>query len=70
MFHSIPNADAVLMKWILHDWSDEDCMKILKNCKKCGYPYLHIAQLCKIGFPYPAATASERTWKCHQIQIL
>ncbi|XP_028807903.1 (R,S)-reticuline 7-O-methyltransferase-like [Neltuma alba] len=34
MFHSIPPADAVFMKWILHDWSDEDCIKILKNCKK------------------------------------
>ncbi|XP_028808472.1 xanthohumol 4-O-methyltransferase-like [Neltuma alba] len=34
MFLSVPNADAVFMKWILHDWSDEDCIKILKNCKK------------------------------------
>ncbi|KAJ7948282.1 O-methyltransferase [Quillaja saponaria] len=34
MFQAIPNADAVFMKWILHDWSDEDCIKILKNCKK------------------------------------
>ncbi|XVE68079.1 hypothetical protein DITRI_Ditri09bG0040500 [Diplodiscus trichospermus] len=34
MFESIPNADAALLKWILHDWSDEDCIKILKNCRK------------------------------------
>ncbi|CAK8540735.1 unnamed protein product [Lathyrus sativus] len=34
MFTSIPNADAVLLKWILHNWSDEDCIKILKNCKE------------------------------------
>ncbi|XP_059660964.1 (R,S)-reticuline 7-O-methyltransferase-like [Cornus florida] len=34
MFRGIPNADAVFMKWILHDWSDEDCAKILKNCRK------------------------------------
>ncbi|CAK9151358.1 unnamed protein product, partial [Ilex paraguariensis] len=20
--------------WIMHDWSDEDCVKILKNCRK------------------------------------
>ncbi|KAF7821945.1 (R,S)-reticuline 7-O-methyltransferase-like [Senna tora] len=20
--------------WILHDWSDEECIKILKNCRK------------------------------------
>lgn len=22
------------MQWILHDWSDEECVEILKNCKK------------------------------------
>ncbi|XP_052207535.1 xanthohumol 4-O-methyltransferase-like [Diospyros lotus] len=34
MFESVPKADAVFMKWILHDWSDQDCVKILKNCRK------------------------------------
>ncbi|XP_048137875.1 xanthohumol 4-O-methyltransferase-like [Rhodamnia argentea] len=34
MFDTVPHADAVFMKWILHDWNDEDCVKILKNCKK------------------------------------
>ncbi|CAN0915187.1 Trans-resveratrol di-O-methyltransferase [Linum grandiflorum] len=34
MFDSVPPADAVLLKWILHDWSDENCVRILKNCKK------------------------------------
>uniref|UniRef100_A0A251S309 Putative O-methyltransferase COMT-type, S-adenosyl-L-methionine-dependent methyltransferase n=1 Tax=Helianthus annuus TaxID=4232 RepID=A0A251S309_HELAN len=34
MFEAIPRADAVLLNWILHDWSDEECMKILKQCRK------------------------------------
>ncbi|EEF44475.1 xanthohumol 4-O-methyltransferase [Ricinus communis] len=34
MFQAIPNADAVIMKWIMHDWGDEDCVRILKNCRK------------------------------------
>nr|XP_027060969.1 trans-resveratrol di-O-methyltransferase-like [Coffea arabica] len=34
MFQSVPRANAILLKWILHDWSDEDCVNILKNCKK------------------------------------
>ncbi|KAL2321111.1 hypothetical protein Fmac_030080 [Flemingia macrophylla] len=34
MFHSIPSADAVLLKWVLHDWDDEHSLKILKNCKE------------------------------------
>ncbi|CAL5032781.1 unnamed protein product [Urochloa decumbens] len=34
MFESIPPANAVLLKNILHDWSDEDCVKILQRCKQ------------------------------------
>nr|QQP18492.1 quinine O-methyltransferase [Cinchona pubescens] len=34
MFEKVPPTNAILLKWILHDWSDEDCVKILKNCKK------------------------------------
>ncbi|KAK4438745.1 8-hydroxyquercetin 8-O-methyltransferase [Sesamum alatum] len=33
MFEAVPHADVVLLKWILHDWNDEDCVKILKKCK-------------------------------------
>nr|CAB3480069.1 unnamed protein product [Digitaria exilis]CAB3482216.1 unnamed protein product [Digitaria exilis] len=32
MFKSVPAGDAILMKWILHDWSDAHCAAILKNC--------------------------------------
>ncbi|CAA2987473.1 trans-resveratrol di-O-methyltransferase-like [Olea europaea subsp. europaea] len=34
MFETIPRADALLLKCILHDWSDEDCVKILKKCRE------------------------------------
>ncbi len=34
-FDSVPaGADACIMKYILHDWEDELCMKILANCRK------------------------------------
>ncbi|OIW02361.1 hypothetical protein TanjilG_08508 [Lupinus angustifolius] len=32
MFDNVPQGDAILMKCVLHDWSDEDCLKVLKNC--------------------------------------
>ncbi|KAL5540012.1 hypothetical protein UlMin_043967 [Ulmus minor] len=32
MFVSVPKGDAIFMKWICHDWNDEHCLKILKNC--------------------------------------
>ncbi|KAG7988071.1 hypothetical protein I3843_03G168400 [Carya illinoinensis] len=34
IFGAIPNADAILLKRVLHGFSDEDCIKILKNCAK------------------------------------
>lgn len=34
MFEAIPHAQAVLLKSILHDWSDDFCVKILKQCKE------------------------------------
>ncbi|CAE5964464.1 unnamed protein product [Arabidopsis arenosa] len=34
MFIEVPKGDAVFMKWILHDWTDEHCIKVLKNCWK------------------------------------
>ena len=34
-FDSVPpNADAYLMKSVLHDWEDEKCIDILKNCNE------------------------------------
>ncbi|KAK7389731.1 hypothetical protein VNO78_25019 [Psophocarpus tetragonolobus] len=32
MFESVPQGDAILMKCVLHDWSDEWCLKVLKKC--------------------------------------
>ncbi|XP_019170244.1 PREDICTED: trans-resveratrol di-O-methyltransferase-like isoform X4 [Ipomoea nil] len=34
MFHSIPSADAIMFKHIMHNWSDEECVKILKKCRE------------------------------------
>ncbi|GFY88179.1 O-methyltransferase family protein [Actinidia rufa] len=34
MLESIPHADVIPMQRIMHNWSDEDCIKILKNCRK------------------------------------
>ncbi|GJV58799.1 trans-resveratrol di-O-methyltransferase-like protein [Tanacetum coccineum] len=34
MFKAIPKADAVLLKWVFHNWNDEECIKIMKLCKE------------------------------------
>jgi SAM-dependent methyltransferase len=34
-FSSVPGgADAYIMRWIIHDWNDEDSLKILRNCRR------------------------------------
>lgn len=34
-FQSLPSgADAVTLKWIIHDWNDEQSVAILKNCHR------------------------------------
>lgn len=37
-FAAVPGADYYLLKWILHDWRDEDCLRILRNCRAAGGP--------------------------------
>ncbi|EXB94571.1 3'-hydroxy-N-methyl-(S)-coclaurine 4'-O-methyltransferase [Morus notabilis] len=34
MFEFIPKADAVLLVAVLHDWGDDECIRILKKCRK------------------------------------
>ncbi|CAO2182781.1 unnamed protein product [Urochloa humidicola] len=34
MMDSIPPADVVLLKFVLHDWGDEDCVRILRRCRE------------------------------------
>ncbi|KAL8509942.1 hypothetical protein ACS0TY_016961 [Phlomoides rotata] len=34
MFKAIPNAQAISLKHILNDWSDQECIQILSKCKE------------------------------------
>ena len=37
-FESVPaGGDAIILKWIIHDWNDEQSVTILKNCHR-GLP--------------------------------
>ena len=42
-FESVPQADLYLLKHILHDWDDEACICILKNCRRALRPRGRIA---------------------------
>jgi hypothetical protein len=36
MFKQVPAADAYLLKHILHDWNDAECIQILSNMRNAG----------------------------------
>ncbi|MFD9701490.1 methyltransferase [Lentzea sp. NPDC059081] len=58
-FVSVPEADYYLLKWILHDWDDDRCVKILRNCRAsahAGARLLVVETLVgELGTPDPAA---------------
>jgi len=35
-FAAVPSADAYIMKHIIHDWSDDKALTIMKNCHRAG----------------------------------
>ena len=38
-FDHVPGgADIYMLMWVLHDWSDEDCVRILRTCRKTMGP--------------------------------
>jgi hypothetical protein len=34
MFESVPRGDVYILKHIIHDWTDEYCVKLLQNCNQ------------------------------------
>ena len=42
-FESVPAADLYVLKYILHDWDDANCVRILRNCRTALVPGGRIA---------------------------
>jgi len=34
MFETVPAADAYVLKFIIHDWDDDHCLRLLRNCHR------------------------------------
>ncbi|KAI9119946.1 hypothetical protein K1719_008915 [Acacia pycnantha] len=34
MFEDVPEGDAIMMKSVIHNWADDKCIQVLKNCHK------------------------------------
>jgi hypothetical protein len=57
-FEAVPAADLYLLRYILHDWDDAACIRILQNCRRAMLPGGRVAVieqvLGDIGQPGPA----------------
>jgi SAM-dependent methyltransferase len=58
-FVQVPEGDYYLLKWIMHDWADDDCARILRNCRRAARPGARLlvveAVVKELGSPDPAA---------------
>ncbi|XP_020202059.1 isoliquiritigenin 2'-O-methyltransferase [Cajanus cajan] len=63
MFESVTNGDAILLKYICHNWPDEDCVKFLRNCHKALPPHGKVIVLDVIISEVPnSSNTSKRTF--------
>lgn len=53
-FEQVPQADLFLFKRVLHDWGDEECIAILKQCAKAALPHTQLV-LHEMLLPQPEA---------------
>eukprot|EP00798_Chlamydomonas_sp_ICE-L_P025724 gene25724-11382_t len=53
-FESVPAADLFLLKFIIHDWGNEESIKILKSCQPSMANQMDVLMMCITG-------GSERT---------
>ena len=30
----VPSGDALLLRWVLHNWNDDNCLRILEACAR------------------------------------
>ena len=48
-----PAADIYLLSWILHDWADEQCLRILGNCRSGMRPGARLLVIERVLEPDP-----------------
>jgi len=60
MFENIPQGDAIMLKAVCHNWSDEKCIEILSNCHKALPQNGKVILVAHVLLEYPEATNASR----------
>lgn len=58
-FKSVPRADLYTLRWIIHDWNDEQSAAILRNCRDAMTPGGKVLLIEAVVQPGPATAFSK-----------
>ena len=69
MFREVPGADAYVLKSVLHDWSDDECVRILANLRRAviGTGRLFVADFV---VPGPEEPHFSKLFDIHMMLVL
>ncbi|KAK3021652.1 hypothetical protein RJ639_046376 [Escallonia herrerae] len=70
MFLNVPHGEVIFMKWILHDWSDGHCLKLLENCRNALPQSRKVVVVESILPEYPDTDLMSRSVTCSDMQML
>jgi hypothetical protein len=59
-FHDVmPQADIYILSRILHDWPDDQCLRILRNCRSAMAPSARLLMVESVLGPLPTAARAQ-----------
>jgi ubiquinone/menaquinone biosynthesis C-methylase UbiE len=69
MFQEVPSADAYLLKHILHDWSDAECVQILNNIYRAAPTHARVF-VAEFVVPGPDTPHFAKLFDIHMMCVL
>lgn len=65
-----PGADMYILSWILHDWSDDECLTILRRTRTAMKPGMSLLVAERLLDPNPKASAAMEYLSDIQMMVL
>ncbi len=69
MFHEVPPADAYMMKRVMHDWNDAECIQILSNAHRAA-PQNGRVFIMEAVVPSPDTPHFSKLFDIHMLVVL
>ncbi len=69
-FEAVPQADAHLLKSVLHDWTDEACARLLRRCRAAAAPGGRLFVIERLIDGMLQARSTDRAWARSDLNML